>query len=116
MVDSANSDLLLKADFMTAGVFRDGQEVVVNRASNNNALLANNPSWDVTATIVDFTLDLAGTGLLNGSEIVLHWGFTCQNDVIEGAMPVSAVPVPAAVWLFGSGLIGLVAVARCKQS
>ena len=29
---------------------------------------------------------------------------------------VSAVPVPAAVWLFASGLIGLVGVARRKQS
>ena len=29
---------------------------------------------------------------------------------------VSAVPVPAAVWLFGSGLIGLVGVARRKKS
>ena len=26
------------------------------------------------------------------------------------------VPVPAAVWLFGSGLLGLVGVARRKQS
>jgi hypothetical protein len=29
---------------------------------------------------------------------------------------LSAVPVPAAVWLFGSGLLGLVGVARRKQS
>jgi len=28
----------------------------------------------------------------------------------------SAVPVPAAVWLFGSGLIGLIGVARRKKS
>ena len=27
---------------------------------------------------------------------------------------VSAVPIPAAFWLFGSGLIGLVGLARCK--
>lgn len=27
---------------------------------------------------------------------------------------VSTVPVPAAVWLFGSGLIGLIGLARCK--
>ena len=30
--------------------------------------------------------------------------------------PVNAVPVPATVWLFGSGLIGLVGVARRKKT
>ncbi len=30
--------------------------------------------------------------------------------------PTSAVPVPAAVWLFGSGLLGLVGVARRKKA
>jgi len=29
---------------------------------------------------------------------------------------VSAVPVPATVWLFSSGLLGLVGMARCKKS
>lgn len=28
----------------------------------------------------------------------------------------SVVPVPAAVWLFGSGLIGLIGIARRKKS
>jgi hypothetical protein len=35
---------------------------------------------------------------------------------IPGVPGVPAVPVPAAAWLFGSGLIGLVAVARRKAS
>ena len=35
---------------------------------------------------------------------------------LEGTMNTSAVPVPAAVWLFGSGLLGLVGVARRKKS
>lgn len=34
---------------------------------------------------------------------------------LEGNVTVAAVPVPAAVWLFGSGLVGLVGVARRKQ-
>ncbi len=29
---------------------------------------------------------------------------------------VSAVPIPSAVWLFGSGLIGLIGIARRKKS
>jgi len=36
------------------------------------------------------------------------------NFHMEGT--VAAVPVPAAVWLFGSGLLGLVGVARRKKS
>ena len=46
-------------------------------------------------------------------------------EMIDGAFPgfeanfdfkVAAVPVPAAVWLFGSGLLGLVGVARRKKA
>lgn len=36
------------------------------------------------------------------------------SDVIAKLGKVSVVPVPAAVWLFGSGLIGLVGFARRK--
>jgi hypothetical protein len=39
-----------------------------------------------------------------------------QGDVIdmfaEGGPEVSAIPIPAAAWLFGSGLMGLFAMAR----
>jgi len=37
-------------------------------------------------------------------------------DITAGHFLVQAVPVPAAVWLFGSGLIGLVGLARRKRS
>ncbi|MFA7387228.1 MAG: VPLPA-CTERM sorting domain-containing protein, partial [Thiohalobacteraceae bacterium] len=34
------------------------------------------------------------------------------GDIVDGGTP--EIPVPAAVWLLGSGLIGLVGVARRK--
>ena len=42
-----------------------------------------------------------------------------QNGSYVGSMAIietSAVPVPAAAWLFGSGLLGLVGVARRKKA
>ena len=34
----------------------------------------------------------------------------------QGLYAVSAIPIPAAVWLFGSGLIGLIGIARRKEA
>jgi hypothetical protein len=34
----------------------------------------------------------------------------------QGSLKIPGVPVPAAVWLFGSGLLGLVGVARRKRA
>ena len=55
------------------------------------------------------------------------WGFSSFTDNFNGRLSlfegewrnyseVSAVPVPAAAWLFGSGLIGLVGLARRKAA
>lgn len=50
-------------------------------------------------------------------DVVLDWSVNFnpdQNIVLAGSAEVEAVPVPAAVWLFLSGLLGLTAVARRK--
>jgi hypothetical protein len=50
--------------------------------------------------------------------ILLPGGFTGNWDITYGydyiSLTASTVPVPAAVWLFGSGIIGLIIVARRK--
>jgi hypothetical protein len=49
-------------------------------------------------------------------------GFNAGFNATMGAIadisdiPASVVPVPAAVWLFGSGLLGMVGVARRKSN
>ena len=40
----------------------------------------------------------------------------CFSNLAIDNVVVSAVPVPAAVWLFGSGLLGLVGIARKKKA
>lgn len=52
-----------------------------------------------------FEFDVSGTQGIALQSIPLHGLVVRYGDV-------SVVPVPAAVWLFGSGLIGLVSIAR----
>ena len=49
---------------------------------------------------------IRGLGMVDGPFLTYHANFDF----------VAPVPVPAAVWLFGSGLLGLVGVARRKKS
>lgn len=62
----------------------------------------------------DITLTMAVTSEANkGGEFISATTFGPQL-VSFGTAGVSIVPIPAAVWLFGSGLIGLIGVARRK--
>lgn len=58
--------------------------------------------------------DYTGAGKTHGDwQLTFNVQSGSLSNVTNG---VSAVPVPAAVWLFGSGLLGLVGVARRKKS
>lgn len=55
-----------------------------------------------------------GCGAVPGCTADVNWdNVSFTADVLN---PPSAVPVPAAAWLFGSGLLGLVGVARRKAA
>ncbi len=96
-----NSDILLSEDFLTAGTFRNGQEIAVD-TTGKTAL--NSANWDITAGSINFLIDLTGTALEGSDTIALHWGMTCGNDTIEGEY---SVPEPAMLGLLALGLIGI---------
>ena len=64
-------------------------------------------AWDFSANLIYTSGSLMG-GLTGGR----LEGIGNTNDLVAKLGPV--VPVPAAVWLFGSGLIGLIGIARRK--
>ena len=80
-----------------------------------------NPSANWTTYNYSTVADASATG-----GITLQFNSTCGADPgcfadfyidnVSISADVNAVPVPAAVWLFGSGLVGLVGVARRKKA
>jgi hypothetical protein len=63
-----------------------------------------NPYIDQTAT---FSLAIAG---VTADSTISNVGFSYGT-----AGEITTIPIPAAVWLFGSGLLGLIGIARRKQ-
>ena len=72
--------------------------------------------WDRYFIDLLITPDMAGDTLSFGFGAVStqNRGSGIFYDNLEFAQ-VTTVPVPAAVWLFGSGLLGLVGVARRRK-
>jgi hypothetical protein len=55
----------------------------------------------------------------SGEPLIDFYGSEIQSFYLQGvalSVSVSTVPVPAAAWLFGSGLIGLIGIAGRKQA
>ena len=65
------------------------------------------PAWNPIWNDVNKTITIDATG-----------GFTIPNgyDVWAKFNIVTAVPIPPAIWLFGSGLLGLVGISRRKKA
>lgn len=64
----------------------------------------------LTWTLANFWGDTSGVDL---SQLVIGFTFSCANDVLYEN--VNATPIPGAVWLFGSGLLGLIGVRSRKR-
>ena len=90
------------------------------------AFLNSSLFWDGVNSSSDVGVIPAGIDSYGGGEFVLQatgnnfvpliteggWNVTTQDLAFTANF--SPVPIPGAIWLFGSGLIGLIGLARCK--
>ena len=86
--------------------------------ANGNYLFSSNV-WDDDEYVVWVDLATLPSGFSATTPIELYFDNSSfqlnGTTVLTADFGFQAVPVPAAVWLFGSGLLGLVGVARRKQ-
>jgi len=76
------------------------------------------PSDGIFALAVDLTdFGVLDAGSVDMIRVMIGDGYTTNSAALSfvGAYNVAVVPVPAAVWLFGSGLLGLVGVVRRRK-
>lgn len=104
------SNILNSESFMTCALgtqcyYRNGEETAVKTTSSSVHNTGLSGTWIVNPNnSLSFSIDVKGTALAGYDTMALHWGETCQNDVIEG---FTTVPEPAGVALFALGLAGL---------
>ncbi|MDX2506099.1 MAG: VPLPA-CTERM sorting domain-containing protein [Gammaproteobacteria bacterium] len=120
--DAFNNLALLQIAYLDTGGGVIGVDEIFADSIGNQAYLLLPQVGDAVA---DWTLmELSGTaptGTASAQILLLHIltaGTPDGGSIFwdDASLEVSAIPVPAAVWLFGSGLLGLVGVARRRKA
>lgn len=124
----------LTANFNSSNVFQNGNVTIKGKVSS---LGINTKQTLMTANLTAFAkgygnhllgfntaniachiaINAAAGGCTSAESIYIGVlkGFNFKTDYKSRGLALTSVPVPAAAWLFGSGLLGLVGMARRKR-
>jgi hypothetical protein len=106
------SNILNPNSYISCGTscnYRENEETAVNTKSGTVKDTGLSGKWTVATNALTFTINLSGSELLDYSSFAMHWGETCQNDVLEGLAKGIHVPLPgtASLLFLGLGALGL---------
>jgi hypothetical protein len=106
-----NSDNILNSNSYincTNCNYRENEETAVNTKSATVKDTTLSGKWAVSTGALTFTINLSGSELMDYSSFAMHWGETCQNDVLEGLAKGVHIPLPgtAALLFLGLGALG----------
>ena len=107
-VFSTNSDTGLASFSFDLGLYEFGSGVnLLDTDASASMFFGINQTSNLVSALTSGVIDINLAAGLYSLDI---------NMTQNAATTVSAVPVPAAIWLFASGFLGLVAVARSKKA
>ena len=134
-VDFTTTELNVLKGFLAGGgsIFLMGENVTASSNTGINSALtflgsninivndALDPGWNITTNIDTdpFNTDVSSFTFADASEVT--GGTSLIGTKTDGTTfiayeEVTAVPVPPALWLFGSGLLGLIGISRRKKT
>ena len=102
-----DANALLSEDFMSGAIYRNGQEVAVDRSSQNVIAIGTGTWSVVNDSRVSYTFDIGATALLGSSTLALHWAMSCGNDTLEGLGDFPTPPPPPDVGVPEPGTLAL---------
>ena len=100
------------------GQFNDAVVFKLGNASGGVSFFADISNVATFGNTTTFAFLLHASELIDASEVsdTGYTGFTVQWELQGTGSYVAPVPVPAAIWLLGSGLLGLTACATRRKS
>jgi hypothetical protein len=107
-VDTVDIDLAAGSDYTATSVVSTDSITLFN---DNEFVVVTTDTSGTWYEPIDWFVAAPNTNIYN---IIFANGAVLQIDAVA-SNPPSEIPVPAAVWLFGSGLLGLAGVARRKK-